>query len=97
MALQSHILREYATYVLHLERALEQVDDALSLASATKRPKKQTEAEWLKLSKYLQVRFSPCLIDVCTNLVSYSAWRSRPQARPRLDLPFPYLNHSRGC
>ncbi|KAF8580887.1 Dbl homology domain-containing protein [Ramaria rubella] len=50
----SHILREYATYVLHLERALEQVDDALNLANATKRPKKQTEAEWLKLSKYLQ-------------------------------------------
>ncbi|KAF8522238.1 Dbl-like domain-containing protein [Hysterangium stoloniferum] len=50
----SHILREYATYVLHLERALEQVDDALTLASVTKRPKKQTEAEWLKLSKYLQ-------------------------------------------
>ncbi|KIJ44021.1 hypothetical protein M422DRAFT_145188, partial [Sphaerobolus stellatus SS14] len=26
----SHILREYATYVLHLERALEQVDDAVT-------------------------------------------------------------------
>ena len=67
IALQSHILREYATYVLHLERALEQVDDALSLASATKRPKKQTEAEWMKLSKYLQVLFSlPLRKQMCS-------------------------------
>ena len=72
---QSHILREYATYVLHLERALEQVDDALSLASATKRPKKQTEAEWLKLSKYLQVCLSPCPLSLFYHLVSIALGR----------------------
>ncbi|GJJ12097.1 hypothetical protein Clacol_006338 [Clathrus columnatus] len=52
----SHILREYATYVLHLERALEQVDDALSLTGSTKRPKKQSEADWAKLSRYLRAK-----------------------------------------
>lgn len=50
----SHILHEYATYVLHLERALEQVDDALSNASVMKRPKKQDAADWAKFCKFLQ-------------------------------------------
>ncbi|EGN95418.1 hypothetical protein SERLA73DRAFT_60544, partial [Serpula lacrymans var. lacrymans S7.3] len=44
----SHIFQGYATYVLHLERALEQVDNALSTASAAKKPKNQDSAEWLK-------------------------------------------------
>ncbi|ETW85784.1 hypothetical protein HETIRDRAFT_154385 [Heterobasidion irregulare TC 32-1] len=50
----SHILRGYADYVLHLERALEQVEDVLSTASATKRPKKQDADEWLKVCTFLQ-------------------------------------------
>ena len=50
--LQSHILHGYATYVLHLERALEQVDNALSTAS--KKPKKQDADQWLKICQYLQ-------------------------------------------
>ncbi|KAI0079964.1 Dbl homology domain-containing protein [Panus rudis PR-1116 ss-1] len=50
----SHILHGYATYVLHLERALEQVDNALSTASATKKPKKQDADQWLKVCQYLQ-------------------------------------------
>ncbi|KAK7693345.1 hypothetical protein QCA50_002913 [Cerrena zonata] len=49
----SHILHGYATYVLHLERALEQVDNALS-ANATKKPKKQDADQWLKVCQYLQ-------------------------------------------
>lgn len=49
---QSHILHGYATYVLHLERALEQVDNALSTAS--KKPKKQDADQWLKICQYLQ-------------------------------------------
>ncbi|KAI0050935.1 Dbl homology domain-containing protein [Auriscalpium vulgare] len=49
----SHILRGYADYVLHLERALEQVEDALSQSSATKRPKKQDADEWLKICTFL--------------------------------------------
>jgi hypothetical protein len=52
--LQSHIFTGYATYVLHLERALEQVDNALSTVSATKKPKNQDSADWLKVCKYLQ-------------------------------------------
>ena len=40
--------------MLHLERALEQVDNALSTASVMKRPKKADVAEWLKISKILQ-------------------------------------------
>ena len=44
----------YATFVLHLERALEQVDNALSTASATKKPKKQDADQWLKVCQYLQ-------------------------------------------
>lgn len=52
--LQSHIFQGYATYVLHLERALEQVDNALSTASAAKKPKNQDAAEWLKVCKSLQ-------------------------------------------
>ncbi|EKM55539.1 uncharacterized protein PHACADRAFT_195574 [Phanerochaete carnosa HHB-10118-sp] len=50
----SHILHGYATFVLHLERALEQVDNALSTAAATKRPKKQDVDQWLKVCSYLQ-------------------------------------------
>lgn len=51
---QSHIFQGYATYVLHLERALEQVDNALSTASATKKPKNQDAAEWVKVCRCLQ-------------------------------------------
>ena len=40
--------------MLHLERALEQVDNALSTASATKKPKKQDATEWLKVCQYLE-------------------------------------------
>ncbi|TFK54995.1 Dbl homology domain-containing protein [Heliocybe sulcata] len=50
----SHILHAYAQYVLHLERALEQVDNALSTAYATKKPKKQDAGDWFKVCKYLQ-------------------------------------------
>ncbi|KAI8998521.1 Dbl domain-containing protein [Trametes punicea] len=50
----AHILHGYATYVLHLERALEQVDNALSTASASKKPKKQDADQWLKVCQYLQ-------------------------------------------
>ncbi|TFK76530.1 Dbl homology domain-containing protein [Pluteus cervinus] len=49
----SDIFQGYAKYVLHLERALEQVDDALSNVS-TKKPKKQDAAEWQKVCKVLQ-------------------------------------------
>ncbi|KAJ3527920.1 hypothetical protein NMY22_g9604 [Coprinellus aureogranulatus] len=49
----SDIFQGYAKYVLHLERALEQVDAALSNVS-TKKPKKQDAAEWLKVCKVLQ-------------------------------------------
>ena len=37
-----------------MERALEQVEDVLSTASATKRPKKQDADEWLKVCTFLQ-------------------------------------------
>ncbi|TFY60279.1 hypothetical protein EVJ58_g5251 [Rhodofomes roseus] len=50
----SHILHGYATYVLHLERALEQVDNALSTASASKKPKKQDADQWVKVCQCLQ-------------------------------------------
>ncbi|CDO72839.1 hypothetical protein BN946_scf185002.g24 [Trametes cinnabarina] len=50
----AHILHGYATYVLHLERALEQVDNALSTASASKKPKKQDADQWIKVCQYLQ-------------------------------------------
>ncbi|KAI0737669.1 hypothetical protein BC629DRAFT_1717829 [Irpex lacteus] len=50
----SHILHGYATFVLHLERALEQVDNALSTANLAKKPKKQDADQWLKVSQYLQ-------------------------------------------
>ncbi|KAF8163225.1 hypothetical protein B0H34DRAFT_694599 [Crassisporium funariophilum] len=49
----SDIFHGYATYVLHLERALEQVDAALSNHS-TKKPKKQDTGEWQKVCKILQ-------------------------------------------
>ncbi|TFK42664.1 hypothetical protein BDQ12DRAFT_676593 [Crucibulum laeve] len=49
----SDIFHGYATYVLHLERALEQVDAALSNTS-TKKPKKQDAGEWQKVCKSLQ-------------------------------------------
>lgn len=51
---QSHILHGYATFVLHLERALEQVDNALSTASLAKKPKKQDADQWMKICQYLQ-------------------------------------------
>ncbi len=40
--------------MLHLERALEQVDNALSSANATKKPKKQDADQWVKVCQYLQ-------------------------------------------
>jgi hypothetical protein len=40
--------------VLHLERALEQVDDALSTAAASKKPKRQNADEWLRVCQFLQ-------------------------------------------
>ncbi|KAI0065441.1 Dbl homology domain-containing protein [Artomyces pyxidatus] len=49
----SHILRGYADYVLHLERALEQVENALSTSSAAKRPKGKDVDEWLKVCTFL--------------------------------------------
>ncbi|KAJ2913718.1 hypothetical protein MD484_g6683, partial [Candolleomyces efflorescens] len=49
----SDIFQGYAKYVLHLERALEQVDSALSNVT-TKKPKKQDTAEWVKVCKALQ-------------------------------------------
>lgn len=50
---QSDIFHGYATYVLHLERALEQVDAALQNVT-TKKPKKQDAGEWQKVCKFLQ-------------------------------------------
>ncbi|KAG8913255.1 hypothetical protein FRC00_002787 [Tulasnella sp. 408] len=47
----SHILKGYATYVLHLERALEQVDNALLTPETSKRPKNQGAADWAKVCK----------------------------------------------
>jgi hypothetical protein len=55
--LQSHILHGYATYVLHLERALEEVDAALATAAAKKpKPKssKATPDDWLRLCAHLR-------------------------------------------
>ncbi|KAG7092335.1 hypothetical protein E1B28_008696 [Marasmius oreades] len=49
----SDIFTGYAKYVLHLERALEQVDAALSNVS-TKKPKNQDMAEWQKVCNLLQ-------------------------------------------
>jgi len=40
--------------VLHLERALEQVDSALSAASIMQRPKKQDAGEWVLICRTLQ-------------------------------------------
>ena len=51
--LQSHILRGYADYVLHLERALEQANDVIS-RNSTKRPKNNDADEWLKVCTFLR-------------------------------------------
>lgn len=40
--------------MLHLERALEQVDNALSMAALSKKPKKQDAEQWLRVCQYLQ-------------------------------------------
>ncbi|KAI0256763.1 hypothetical protein BJV78DRAFT_1166822 [Lactifluus subvellereus] len=50
----SHILRGYADYVLHLERALEQANDAISTSNPTKRPKNKDADEWLKVCAFLR-------------------------------------------
>ncbi|KAK2466986.1 hypothetical protein APHAL10511_001244 [Amanita phalloides] len=47
------IFRGYATYVLHLERALEQVDSALA-NQTTKKPSKQDAGEWQKVCSALR-------------------------------------------
>ncbi|KAG8732899.1 hypothetical protein FRC11_010210 [Ceratobasidium sp. 423] len=60
----SHILRGYAKYVLHLERALEQVDNALSAANVTKRPRNQDAAQWAQVCKALQ-RLEEVAADKC--------------------------------
>ncbi|CAE6478409.1 unnamed protein product [Rhizoctonia solani] len=60
----SHILRGYAKYVLHLERALEQVDNALSATNVTKRPRNQDAAQWAQVCKALQ-RLEEVAADKC--------------------------------
>jgi hypothetical protein len=52
--LQSHILRGYADYVLHLERALEQANDVVSTSNLAKRPKNKDADEWLKVGAFLR-------------------------------------------
>ena len=52
--LQSHILRDYADYVLHLERALEQANDVISMSNSMKRPKNMNANEWLKVCTFLR-------------------------------------------
>ncbi|KAG8904003.1 hypothetical protein FRB99_002415 [Tulasnella sp. 403] len=47
----SRILQGYATYVLHLERALEQVDNALKTPETTKKPKNQDAADWAQVCR----------------------------------------------
>lgn len=53
---QSHILTGYAKYVLHLEKALEQVDNAVKYANnAGRKPSKKHEGDQLfKIGAYLQ-------------------------------------------
>jgi hypothetical protein len=46
-------LREYATYVLHLEKALEQVDHALSLYTSKRTSRRFDETEIGRLGKTL--------------------------------------------
>jgi hypothetical protein len=52
----SHILHGYATYVLHLERALAEVDAALSTAAAAalKKPKKASADDWSRTCAHLR-------------------------------------------
>ncbi|KAL0947002.1 hypothetical protein HGRIS_013147 [Hohenbuehelia grisea] len=49
----SDIFGGYAKYVLHLERALEQVDDALQNVK-NKKPKKQDAGEWQRVCRFLK-------------------------------------------
>jgi hypothetical protein len=53
-SLQSQILRGYADYVLHLERALEQASDVISTSNSTKGPKNKDVDEWLKSRTFLR-------------------------------------------
>jgi hypothetical protein len=54
-SLQSQILRGYADYVLHLERALERANDVISTNNnSTKRPKNMDADEWLKFCTFLR-------------------------------------------
>ena len=52
--LQSHILWGYADYVLHLERALEQVNDVISMSNSTRWSKNKDADEWLKVCIFLR-------------------------------------------
>ncbi|KAG8918643.1 hypothetical protein FRC02_002196 [Tulasnella sp. 418] len=47
----SHILEGYATYVLHLEKALEQINNVTSAPETNKKPKDQDAAEWQKVCR----------------------------------------------
>ncbi|KAG8748689.1 hypothetical protein FRC10_000080 [Ceratobasidium sp. 414] len=60
----SKILEGYAKYVMHLERALEQVDNALASASVTKRPRNQDAAQWAQVCKALH-RLEEVAADKC--------------------------------
>ncbi|KAG9086751.1 hypothetical protein FRC07_012991, partial [Ceratobasidium sp. 392] len=59
----SKILEGYAKYVMHLERALEQVDNALN-STNTKRPRNQDAAQWAQVCKALQ-RLEEVAADKC--------------------------------
>jgi hypothetical protein len=51
--MQSEILHEYATYVLHLERALEQVSDALNRAVLIKKSRQPENTDAVKVARLL--------------------------------------------
>jgi hypothetical protein len=52
--LQSQILRGYADYVLHLERAFEQANEVISTSNSMKRPKNKDADEWVKFCTFLR-------------------------------------------
>jgi hypothetical protein len=51
--MQSEILHEYATYVLHLERALEQVSEALNRAVLIKKSRQPENTDAVKVARLL--------------------------------------------
>jgi hypothetical protein len=90
---KSWIVKTYATYVLHLERALMEVEHALSLMNPLKANRPEKGKEWKeerRLAKTIMVSWAVDIIpsvESVTESFFISGWRRRHRWLERVGSP----------